>query len=91
MATAAISVVAVTGSTPLAPFSGTEGEYMLPHHVQEIERLRRQHHFMNTTTSGQLLVVPNIKEKKSLRVLDSGAADGMSFPLPIFPLILIHD
>ncbi|SCO76695.1 related to methyltransferase [Fusarium oxysporum] len=78
MSTATVSAVAgaVTASTPLAPFSGTEGSYMLPHHAQEIERLHRQHLFMNTTTGGQLLVVPSIHEKKSLRVLDSGAADG---------------
>ncbi|KAF5565065.1 methyltransferase [Fusarium phyllophilum] len=78
MASATVSAVtgAATVSTSLAPFSGTEGTYMLPHHAQEIERLHRQHLFMNTTTGGQLLVIPSIHEKKSLRVLDSGAADG---------------
>ncbi|KAK1253848.1 hypothetical protein MKX07_001925 [Trichoderma sp. CBMAI-0711] len=68
--------VAVTGSVPLPSFTGTEGAYMLPHHQQEIDRLTRQHRFMNSTTGGQLLVTPNIKEKKELRVLDCGAADG---------------
>jgi hypothetical protein len=87
MSTATVSAVAgaVTASTPLAPFSGTEGSYMLPHHAQEIERLRRQHLFMNTTTGGQLLVVPSIHEKKSLRVLDSGAADGKCLLLLAYP------
>ncbi|KAI1054681.1 hypothetical protein LB505_012948 [Fusarium chuoi] len=77
MASATVSAVtgAATVPTQLAPFSGTEGTYMLPHHAQEIERLHRQHLFMNTTTGGLLLVVPSIHEKKSLRVLDSGAAD----------------
>lgn len=79
MTTVATSApVAVTASTPLAPFLGTEGNYMLPHHAQEIERLNRQHRFMNTTTDGKLLVVPVINQQKSLRVLDSGAADGMN-------------
>lgn len=87
MATATASLhVAVTGSTPLAPFLGTEGAYMLPHHAQEIDRLRRQHHFMNSTTDGNLLVVPVINQQKKLRVLDCGAADGtstcQSFPQP---------
>ncbi|KAF4333983.1 methyltransferase [Fusarium beomiforme] len=76
MAQVSDSVVALASSTPLAPFSGTEGSYMLPHHAQEIQRLHRQHHFMNTTTGGQLLVVPTIHQSKSLRILDSGAADG---------------
>jgi hypothetical protein len=84
MASATASAVsgAATVSASLAPFSGTEGTYMLPHHAREIERLHRQHLFMNTTTGGQLLVVPSIHEKKSLHVLDSGAADG-KFLLPI--------
>ncbi|PNY24591.1 Uncharacterized protein TCAP_05473 [Tolypocladium capitatum] len=60
----------------LPPFSGTEGSYMLPHHAREVERLQRQHYFMNSTTGGQLLMVPVIHQRKSLRVLDSGAADG---------------
>ncbi|KAH6866128.1 hypothetical protein B0T10DRAFT_534374 [Thelonectria olida] len=75
-ATTSKNTIAVTVSTPLAPFSGSEGSYMLPHHAQEIERLRRQHHFMNLTTGGQLVVVPSIHSQASLRVLDSGAADG---------------
>ncbi|POR31210.1 Uncharacterized protein TPAR_08582 [Tolypocladium paradoxum] len=77
MATAAASTpMAVTGSKKLPPFSGTEGIYMLPHHPREIERLQRQHFFMSSTTDGQLLVVPVIHQRKSLRVLDSGAANG---------------
>ncbi|KAL4863814.1 hypothetical protein BDV12DRAFT_201748 [Aspergillus spectabilis] len=63
----------------VAVFVGTEGEYMLPHHAKEIERLRKQHVFMNSTTDGQLLVVPSINGSnypKPFRVLDSGAADG---------------
>lgn len=58
-------------------FSGTEGVYMLPHHVLEIDRLRRQHLFMKSTTNGALLVMPLSSEKKALRVLDSGCADGL--------------
>lgn len=62
-----------------AAFSGTEGVYMLPHHVQEIDRLRRQHWFMKGTTDGALLVSKLPSDQKTLRVLDSGCADGMSF------------
>lgn len=78
--------VAVTGSVPLPSFSGTEGAYMLPHHQQEIDRLTRQHRFMNSTTGGQLLITPNIKEKKELRVLDCGAADGKALKPPPFSI-----
>ncbi|KAI4251097.1 MAG: hypothetical protein LQ352_005064 [Teloschistes flavicans] len=59
-----------------AAFSGTEGVYMLPHHVQEIDRLRRQHWFMKGTTDGALLVSKLPSDQKTLRVLDSGCADG---------------
>ncbi|KAJ6441380.1 methyltransferase family protein [Purpureocillium lavendulum] len=71
------SSVGAAQSLPSSHFSGTEGSYMLPHHVQEIERLGRQHHFMKTTTDGKQLVTPNIQQLKSLTVLDSGAADGL--------------
>lgn len=56
-------------------FQGTEGIYMLPHHVREIDRL------MRSTTDGVLLVVPLPSQRKTLRVLDSGCADGRSVPL----------
>ncbi len=59
-------------------FQGTEGVYMLPHHVQEIDRLQRQHRFMKSTTDGALVVTPLPSEAKTLRVLDSGCADGLS-------------
>ncbi|KAL8687135.1 MAG: hypothetical protein Q9218_006608 [Villophora microphyllina] len=57
-------------------FSGTEGVYMLPHHVQEIDRLQRQHRFMKGTTDGALLVSKLPSDQRTLRVLDSGCADG---------------
>ncbi|KAF2499003.1 methyltransferase family protein [Lophium mytilinum] len=56
------------------PFAGTEGIYLLPHHIKEIERLRGQHRLILSSTGNTLLTAP-IKEKKP-RVLDSGAADG---------------
>ena len=62
-------------------FLGTEGVYMLPHHIQEIDRLQRQHRFMRSTTDGVLVVTPLPLELKTLRVLDSGCADGLS-PCP---------
>lgn len=83
MAAPSSAAMAATSSTSLPTFSGTEGAYMLPHHAKEIERLRRQHEFMNTTTGGQLLVPQVIPQQPSLRVLDSGAADG---EFDLFPL-----
>lgn len=65
-------------------FLGTEGTYLLPHHVKEIDRLQRQHYFMKSTTDGALLVTPLPSEGKTLRVLDSGCADGLS-PYPLLP------
>jgi hypothetical protein len=57
------------------PFAGTEGIYLLPHHIKEIERLRTQHNLILSSTGNFLITAP-IKEPKP-RVLDSGAADGM--------------
>ncbi|KAL2265887.1 hypothetical protein VTJ83DRAFT_6987 [Remersonia thermophila] len=76
MAAPSSAPVAATSSGSLPTFTGTEGAYMLPHHKKEIERLHRQHEFMNTTTGGQLLLPRIIPQQRSLRVLDSGAADG---------------
>jgi hypothetical protein len=59
-------------------FAGTEGVYMLPHHAKEIERLRKQHLFMNSSTGGILLITPNTIGEGLLKVLDAGAADGKS-------------
>lgn len=58
-------------------FTGTEGVYMLPHHAKEIDRLRRQHRFMASTTDGVLLATPNIYGLGDLAVLDAGCADGV--------------
>lgn len=65
-------------------FLGSEGVYMLPHHVSEIERLRKQHHFMATTTDGLLLDPRVTAGDGPLRVLDAGCADGWS-PFPLHP------
>ncbi|KAI9803144.1 MAG: hypothetical protein M1833_001215 [Piccolia ochrophora] len=59
----------------LATFRGTEGAYMLPHHVKEIERLNRQHRFMSSTTEGVLIAAP-LGDSDPVRVLDAGCADG---------------
>ncbi|OCL05439.1 hypothetical protein AOQ84DRAFT_322932 [Glonium stellatum] len=68
--------VAAAEEYPTTHFSGTEGSYMLPHHAKEIERLQRQHRFMNSNTDGKLLVTPNTKGFSPLRILDAGCADG---------------
>lgn len=57
---------------------------MLPHHASEIERLRKQHHFMSTSTDGLLLAPSLTAGNEPLKVLDAGCADGRisscSFP-----------
>jgi len=63
--------------TPVSTaFAGTEGIYLLPHHAKEIERLQKQHLFMNSSTGGILLLTPNAIGESPLKVLDAGAADG---------------
>ncbi|GKZ42338.1 hypothetical protein AbraIFM66951_001421 [Aspergillus brasiliensis] len=68
-------------STSYAPkgnaFVGTEGIYNLPHHQGEIDRLQRQHNFILSSTGGLLLSTP-VGTNATLRILDSGAADGRS-------------
>lgn len=54
-------------------FAGSEGAYLLPHHVQEIERLRTQQGLILSSTGNVLLTTPL---KSHVRILDSGAADG---------------
>jgi hypothetical protein len=57
-------------------FQGTEGVYMLPHHLKEIDRLTRQHVFMRSST-GDVQIAPKVTANATeLRVLDCGAADG---------------
>ena len=59
-------------------FAGTEGIYHLPHHAKEIERLQQQHAFIRSST-GSILITAPIEGKNVIRVLDSGAADGMTY------------
>ncbi|PLB49843.1 putative methyltransferase [Aspergillus steynii IBT 23096] len=54
-------------------FTGTEGNYLLPHHREEIARLERQHNFIKAATHDTLTPV---KLPLGSRVLDSGCADG---------------
>jgi hypothetical protein len=70
-------LVSINGTSN--PFAGTEGIYLLPHHIKEIERLRTQHNFILSSTGNTLITAP-ISNKK-VRVLDSGAADGISSSL----------
>lgn len=67
-------------------FHGTEGNYLLPHHAEEIKRLQRQHEFIKSSTKGALtsLCLP-----RNARVLDSGCADGRGF-LSSLPHRLLH-
>ncbi|WEW56947.1 hypothetical protein PRK78_002406 [Emydomyces testavorans] len=69
-------MVTVDNPPPAKVFGGTEGQYLLPHHVTEIDRLRRQHEHVKASCDGQLLAFPLPESAQTLRVLDSGCADG---------------
>lgn len=56
---------------------------MLPHHTQEIDRPQRQHRFMESMTDGALIATPLSLEGKTLRVVDSACADGVSLCSPL--------
>lgn len=63
------------GNQPQDEFSGTERVYLLPHHQNEIERLKRQHFFIKAATDDKLIP---IDLPTGARVLDSGCADSES-------------
>ncbi|KAF2638897.1 methyltransferase family protein [Massarina eburnea CBS 473.64] len=70
-----MAAVEASTSTPEV-FGGTEGQYLLPHHVSEIDRLRRQHQYTKSCCDGNLLGFPLPESKEPLKILDSGCADG---------------
>ncbi|EEP78117.1 predicted protein [Uncinocarpus reesii 1704] len=61
---------------PAQVFGGTEGQYRLPHHITEIDRLRRQHEHIKSSCNGKLISFPLPNSPHPIRVLDSGCADG---------------
>jgi hypothetical protein len=50
--------------------------YLLVNTGPELERLRKQHAWIQTALKGQLLWAPIDPQKENLRVLDVGCADG---------------
>jgi hypothetical protein len=54
-------------------FAGTENAYLLPHHVEEVNRLQRQHAFIATHTGGKLT---HAELPKGASILDVGCSDG---------------
>lgn len=58
------------------------GEYLHPHHVTEIDRLRRQHEYTKVCCDGNLLGFSLPESNKQLEILDSGCADGEQQPDP---------
>lgn len=70
-----MAAVETSTSTPQV-FEGTEGQYLLPHHVSEIDRLRRQHKYTKVCCDSDLLGFTLPETKNQLEVLDSGCADG---------------
>ena len=66
-------VVAPLSAQKQDEFNGTEGDYLLPHHKTEIDRLKRQHFFMKAATDDKLTPVDL---PIGAMVLDSGCADG---------------
>jgi len=69
----AVTRDAVPNEANINEFKGTEGIYLLPHHVEEIERLRRQHQFIKSSTNNELT---HLDLPLNARILDSGCADG---------------
>lgn len=64
-------------STQTEVFTGTEGSYLLPHHVTEADRLQRQHrHFAAASDQTYFGFTLPPSTGSPLRILDSGCADG---------------
>lgn len=57
-------------------FKGTEGIYLLPHHPNELERVKLCHGLMMSDTGNVLIKSPLPAAGSTIRVLDSGCADG---------------
>ncbi|KAE8408442.1 S-adenosyl-L-methionine-dependent methyltransferase [Aspergillus pseudonomiae] len=65
-------------SSQTAVFTGTEGSYLLPHHVTEADRLQRQHRHFTVASNHAYFGFPLPPPTgRPLRVLDSGCADGV--------------
>lgn len=60
-------------------FQGTEGIYLLPHHPNELERVKLCHGLMLSDTGNVLIKSPLPAAGSTIRILDSGCADGV-FP-----------
>jgi hypothetical protein len=75
-----MAAVEKSTSTSQEVFEGTEGQYLLPHHVSEIDRLRRQHEYTKVCCDGNLLGFPLPESSQQLEILDSGCADGEQKP-----------
>lgn len=61
-----------------------KGEYHLEHHTEEVARLAAQHEVF-LDFMGKLMIAPVDLNQSSLRILDSGTADGMSNTFPPSP------
>jgi len=51
-------------------------EYLLVNTGPELERLRKQHAWIQTCLKGQIVFAPVDLQKKGLKMLDVGCADG---------------
>lgn len=51
-------------------------EYLLVHTDSELERLRKQHAWMERSLGGKIVWAPIDMQKDGLKVLDVGCADG---------------
>lgn len=71
----------------LIPVAGKEDPYVMGHNSAEMKRLAAQHEWIKASM-GSLLHCPVNYKKESMRVLDSGTADGMFvlfFPVHVPP------
>jgi SAM-dependent methyltransferase len=60
-------------------------EYLLAHTGSELERLHKQHAWIQTCLKGQIVFAPVDLKKEGMKVLDVGCADGQSIFSPYPP------
>lgn len=64
-------------------------EYLLAHTGAELERLHKQHAWIQTSLKGRIVFAPVDLKKDGLKVLDVGCADGQSISSPSLPAICL--
>lgn len=66
-----------------------EPKYLLGDHGREVERLRKQHSWIQYCLKDQIVFAPIDLQKPGLKVLDVGCADGM-VSIPVIVLVELN-